>query len=125
MRLRLRSVPLDTFDEDTPTSTVKKLKTIYRFVLIGALVLYVLLNSLVLNLLALLVLAGFFYYYRVTVRIKQQALNAALAYTSLAENSYFVYLRSFDSAGRRKIRTTLEIGQSDRLLANIGILSTL
>lgn len=108
-----------------PLRPSKKLKTIYRFVLIGALVLYALLDSLVFNLLALLILAGFFYYYRVTVRIKQQALNAALAYTSLAENSYFVYLRSFDSAGRRKFETTLEIGQSDRLLANIGILSTL
>jgi signal peptidase I len=57
-------------------------------------------------LIALLIPALFFWYYRVGVRIKQQALNSTLAYTNLENNSYFVYLRSFRTAGRLLIRNT-------------------
>ena len=53
---------------------------------------------------SIFILAVFYYYYRVTVRVKQQALNSALAYTSLVDKSYFVYLRSFASGGRTLIR---------------------
>lgn len=64
-------------------------------------------DAIVITLVLAFVLAAFFYYYRVTVRIKQQALNSALAYTSLADESFFVYLRSFDTAGRAPIKNTI------------------
>jgi signal peptidase I len=93
-----------------PLRPSPRLKAIYRVVLITALVVW-LLGDIPFGTVALFllffILAAFFYYYRVTVRIKQQALNLALAYTSLADQSFFLYLRSFDTSGRTKIRNTI------------------
>jgi signal peptidase I len=96
-----------------PLRPSRRLKTIYRVVAIIATATYTVYlfgnapAAIVITLLLAFVLAAFFYYYRVTVRIKQQALNSALAYTSLADKSFFVYLRSFDTAGRVPIKNTI------------------
>ena len=91
-----------------PLRPSRSLKAIYRVVAIIAIATYTAYvfnpDDIVITLILTLVLAAFFYYYRVTVRIKQQALNSALAYTSLADKSFFVYLRSFDTSGRTPIK---------------------
>ena len=97
-----------------PLRPSQRLLRVYRAMLILAMTAYVLSPDpkevttpwFIALLMALLILASFFWYYRVGVRIKQQALNSTLAYTSLTNNSYFVYLRSFRAAGRLLIRNT-------------------
>jgi signal peptidase I len=90
-----------------PLRPSRRLKVIYRVVAIIAIAGYVLGGAPAINVGFAFVLGAFFFYYRVTVRIKQQALNSALAYTSLADKSFFLYLRSFNKAGRISIKKTI------------------